>query len=61
MFINLVKSLAAIAVTPVTLLNDIVHLPQSAYYNADPLERTKRMLGKSADAFNEAIKSEHAK
>lgn len=55
---NLIKSVVAVAATPVALVVDMAHLASSAYYNTDPWERTKAMAYKAADAFDEAIKPE---
>lgn len=55
---NLAKSAIAVAATPIAFVVDVVHLPSSAYYNGDPLERTKAIARKASDAFDEAIKPE---
>lgn len=55
MFANLLKAAVAVAVTPVTLVADLVTLPSSAYNNRGPFDRTARKLEQSGAALDAAL------
>ena len=53
---NVVKTAAAIAVTPVAIAVDIVKLPVTALEDKDPFENTNKRLNQAGKAFDAAIK-----
>ena len=56
MIANLFKAVVSIAVTPITVMVDIVTLPVSAMDNKDPFRRTAKLLGNASKCLEEAIK-----
>jgi hypothetical protein len=55
---NVAKAGIAVAVSPVTLIADVVTLPASAHDNKDPFHRTGRMFSAAAKCINEAVTPE---
>ena len=55
MFGSLIKSVIAVAVTPVTLAVDVLAIPFDAEYKGELFSRTTEKLEQAADNLNDAL------
>lgn len=55
---NLVKAAAAVALTPVAAVADVLTLPGSAYANRPPFGNVESLLRQARAATREALKPE---
>ena len=58
MLLNLLKATVSVAITPVTLVADILTLPASALDGDGPFDRTAAMLKNANECLAEAVMPE---
>ena len=58
MLLNLMKATVSVALTPVTVVADILTLPASALDGDGPFDRTAAMLKTAQECVNEAVTPE---
>lgn len=53
---NLTKAVVAVAVTPASVVVDVVKLPATAYDGRHPFDSTKRRLQQASEAMDAAVR-----
>lgn len=56
LFTNVAKAAVAVAVTPATVVADVLTLPASAYYDKRPFGKTVLMMKRAAECMDAATR-----